>query len=112
MVKRAGLYEKERYLVFEIISEGRIELGKFIKEFERSYLSLLGEFWAAKAGILVVKDRWNKEKQQGLIRCYVRYTDVVRAALTLIRDIGGAEVIIRVLGISGTIKKACKKWIK
>lgn len=71
-----------------------------------SSLSLLGESEAAKAGIIVMPDRWDRETQRGIIRVSNKHLKGIMASLTLINNINEKEVIIRSLGVSGTLKKA------
>jgi ribonuclease P/MRP protein subunit POP5 len=59
----------------------------------------------------IIKDSYDEEKQIGLIRCSHTSVEEVRSAVSLIQRIGDIKVVVKVLGISGTIKGARKKFL-
>lgn len=104
-----SLREKKRYLVFEIIS------GKPIKEFSgiskavwKALLDFSGVLGAAKAGIWLLGDKFNKDSQKGIIRVNNKSVDLLKAALCTIKQVDGVDVIVRSLGVSGILKKTGK----
>ena len=106
------LREKKRYLAFEIISKSKIDDFSKVKEaILESATRFLGESGMAKAGILILPDKFNREKQRGIIRISHKMTNELRASLTLIKRINEQDVIVRSLGLSGILKKAEKKYI-
>ncbi|MHC1579736.1 MAG: Rpp14/Pop5 family protein [Candidatus Alkanophagales archaeon] len=112
-----SLREKKRYLVFEVLSEGEVERGEFLKELWNSLYSLFGEtvasgckLWLIDFGREGVFEGF--EVYTGIVRCAHKRTDEVRAALACIPSVGGKRVSIRVRGISGTIKAARRKFIE
>jgi len=107
-----SLREKKRYLVFEIISKTNIPNFLIIKSaILESCLRFLGESGVAKAGILVLPDKFNPETQKGIMRISHTMVHEVRASLALIQKIDGQDVIVRSLGLSGILKKAEKKYL-
>lgn len=76
----------------------------------QSILNFLGELGASEAEVGLVRDSYNESNQTGLIRCSHLSVEEVRAALALIQRIGDIRVVIKVLGISGTIKAARGKF--
>ncbi|MBU5575256.1 MAG: Rpp14/Pop5 family protein [Candidatus Aenigmatarchaeota archaeon] len=104
------LREKKRYLAYQVISPKDIPLTDLYNAIWFSILNLLGEAGAAKANIWLGKDMWNDQKKIGIIKCSHVEVENVRAALTLINRIGDIPVIIHVLGISGTIRGARRKF--
>jgi ribonuclease P/MRP protein subunit POP5 len=105
-----ALRERRRYLAYEIISEEKFQLADLVNAVWMSTLNFLGELGTAKAGIWIVKDVYDPERKTGLIRCNHLYVEHVRTALALVQRIGDAPLIIRVVGISGTMKAAKKKF--
>lgn len=107
-----SLREKKRYLAFEIISKTKIDdftaVENTIKE---SVLRFLGESGMAKAGVLFLADKYNKDKQKGIIRVSHKYVNELRASLALIQKINNQDVIVRSIGLSGILKKAVEKYI-
>lgn len=106
------LRERKRYLAFEIISERPIQDFKPVSDaIWQTALGFLGELGCAEAGIMILKDKYDAERQRGLIRINNKSLDKMRASLSLIQKIGGQEVIVRSVGASGILKKAMNNYI-
>ena len=104
--------EKKRYLAFEILSRAKIDSVDAIEQrIWDSSLQLLGEAGVAKAGIIMLKDRYNSNLQRGLIRVNNKELNNIRGALTLVDNIEKKEVIIRTIGVSGILKKAVNRYL-
>jgi ribonuclease P/MRP protein subunit POP5 len=110
------LREKNRYLAFEFISEGRREDSKTSSfsrnEVQRAIwsnaLKFLGELGVSKTSLWLIE--WNESKQKGILKTNRKSVDEVRAAFALIKEINGKRVIPHILGVSGTIKKTREKF--
>ena len=74
-------------------------------------LEYLGELGCAEAGIMIMQDKYNVEKQRGLIRVNNKSVDKLRATLTLIDQIDNKSAIVRSRGVSGVLNKAEGKYI-
>jgi ribonuclease P/MRP protein subunit POP5 len=106
-----SLREKKRYLAFEVISKAKISSVHTVDNaISNSMLRLIGESGMAKAGILMLKDKYNQDKQTGIIRVNHKYVDELRASLALIQKVDRQDVIVRSLGLSGILKKAINKF--
>ncbi|MBI4737995.1 hypothetical protein HY772_00230 [Candidatus Woesearchaeota archaeon] len=104
--------ERKRYLAFEIISEKPIGDFKVVSnQIWSTMLQFLGELECGKAGIWILADKYNHEKQQGIIRINHTYVDKLRASLALVQNINNEKVIIRSRGVSGILKKAQGKYL-
>lgn len=68
-----------------------------------------GDFGAGAAGMSVSIKYFNNKTSTGIIRCSRLSFQLVMASLTLMNRIGGSEVIVRCLHVSGTIKK-CEEF--
>ncbi len=107
------LRERKRYLAFEIISEKPLDGFKPIYDsIWQKALEFLGELGCAEAGIMILPDKYNQERQRGLIRVNNKSLDKLRASLALIQKVGEQEVIVRSVGASGIMKKAMDNYIK
>jgi len=101
-----SLREKKRYLVFEIISKKPIkEFSGVSKAIWKSILDLSGVLGASKAGIWLLGDKFNKDKQTGIIKVNHKNVDLLKSALCTIKQINGIDVIVRSVGVSGILKK-------
>ncbi|MFC1697444.1 Rpp14/Pop5 family protein [Nanoarchaeota archaeon] len=106
-----SMKEKKRYIAFEIVSKEKQNFSSISKTIKDAVLSYIGILGSGKAGILLIKDKFNQSKQKGLIKVGHKYVDDVKAALSLINKIGSTKVIIKTLGVSGIIKKADAKYV-
>ena len=62
-----SLREKKRYLVFEVISKGKISNADEVSDaIWRSSLQFIGQLGAAKAGLMVLNNKWSSELQRGI----------------------------------------------
>ncbi len=106
------LREKKRYLAFEVLSRSKISSFEAVANavWGRT-LEFIGELGAARAGICVIADRYDPQKQRGIIKVSHTHIDELRAALTMITTIQNQEAIVRSLGASGILKKAVRKFI-
>ena len=97
---------RRRYLVFEVISDGSFSKEQAIKAVTRLGLHFLGEkeYSSLKLSVLVF------ENNRGIIRFMYKKKQPVKAVLALLTEIDGTDIIVRTLGVSGTIKKAKEKW--
>ncbi|MFQ6020955.1 MAG: Rpp14/Pop5 family protein [Candidatus Aenigmatarchaeota archaeon] len=101
---------KQRYIAYQIISEQKIPFSDLVNSIWHSLLNFLGERGTAEANIWIVKNTYEEDKQIGLLRCSHRMIEHVRSALALIQRIGDTKVVVKVLGVSGTMKAARKKF--
>ncbi len=107
-----SLREKKRYLVFEIISNQKIDnLNKIADSILEQCNKYLGEMGMAKAGLLILKDKYNKEKQRGIIKVNNKMLNNLKAALCFVKEIDNKKVIVKSVGVSGILKKAQNKFI-
>ena len=108
-----SLREKKRYLVFEVISKDKIDNPKPIGDsILNSCQRLMGEIGMAKAGLLILNDKYNKIKQKGIIKVNNKMVDNLKSALCFIKEIDGKIAIVKSVGVSGILKKAQDKFIK
>ena len=104
------LRRRKRYIAFQVISEEKIPTNDVINSIWHSLLNFLGEYGVAKAAVWISKANYDENKNIGIIRCSHVSVEHVRASLSMIQRIGDTRAIIKVLGVSGTIKAAKKKF--
>ena len=108
-----SLREKKRYVVFEVISKEKIKDAESVSNAVwHCSLQFLGQLGTAKAGIMVLNNKWNPELQRGIIKVSHKHVDAVKAALTFANKVDNTDVIFRSLGVSGILRKAENKYLK
>ena len=118
MVKRKfkpvlpSMREKKRYLVFEVLSNGKISFDEVYNAIINGAMSFIGQLGMAKAGIIVLEDKWNEKMQRGILKVSHKSVDALRASLLFITKIGNEPVIVKSVGLSGILKKAENRYIK
>jgi len=107
-----SLKEKKRFVVFEIISD------KQIKDFKAVYQAIwqksnefLGKIETARAGLWLLADKWDENKQKGILKINNKYLDKIKAVFTMITNIDKQKVIMRSVGASGILNKAEQKFM-
>ena len=105
-----SLKDKKRYLVFEIISEKTHSFEEVKTAVFGAVASFLGTSGIAKSKLKVLADKWNSQKQRGILSADRKSIEHVKAALCLSDNVGESSAIIRSIGVSGIIKKAVKNY--
>jgi len=107
----ANLRGRGRYIAFKVISENKVNFDDVKTSIWHSILNFLGEYGSSKASTWISKTAYDDNKQIGLIRCSHDFVEEIRAALSLVERIGDTRVVIKVLGVSGTMKAARMKFL-
>ncbi len=96
-----SLRERKRYVVFKIVSNRRIKDFSLVsRAIWRYSASLIGTLGQAKAGIWVLEDKWDAEKQTGMIKVNNKHVNELKASIALIDKIGDEPVIVKSLSTS------------
>ena len=108
-----SLREKKRYLAFEVISREKIKDADLISSaIMDTSLKFLGQLGVAKAGLMMLNNKWDANLQRGIMKIGHRHVDDVKAALTLASKINNKDVIFRSLGVSGILRKTEERYLK
>jgi ribonuclease P/MRP protein subunit POP5 len=105
-----SLRNRRRYIAYQVISESKFIFQDLSNSIWHSLLNLMGELGASQADLWIARDLYDEAKQIGIIRCAHDNVEQVRTALALIERIGDVRVIVKVLGISGSIKATRMKF--
>ncbi|MBR9682096.1 MAG: ribonuclease P protein component 2 [Candidatus Aenigmarchaeota archaeon] len=104
------LRDRKRYLAYQVVSDKKLEFSEINNVIWYSVMNFMGERGAAEADVWVIRNTYEDERKIGLIKCSHTSVEDVRTALALVQKMGENRLIIRVLGISGTMKAAKKKF--
>lgn len=105
------LRDNQRYIVFEIIANEDILFENLVNAVWNTSLQLFGDVGTSKFKLWVPSTFFDKKKKRGIVRTTHNSVEEVRAVLASVRQIEGENVIIYVLGVTGTIKSARTKFL-
>ena len=104
-----SLKSKKRYIVFEIISQNKLDYFNVKDAVWNSLSNWMGEKNLAAANVRIIKNLFSPEKGKGFIQCNHKAVDAVKTALSLIHQIGDERVVFQTLKVTGTIKSGKNK---
>jgi len=100
------LRERNRYLLFEAITDGPIDRKGVVDAVWGSLIRLHGELNAAKTSLWIMD--LDEQKKKGIMKVNHGSVDLIRSSIALIKEISGRKAIITVYLTTGTLKKARK----
>jgi ribonuclease P/MRP protein subunit POP5 len=106
-----SLRSQKRYIVFEVISEQPIVYNDIGTAVWNSMLSFLGELGTSSAKVWFIHNIYDDKSQKGVIKCSHESVEHLRTALSLVSVIGETKCIIKIVGVTGTIKSAKAKYL-
>ncbi len=106
-----SLRSQKRYIVFEVISEQAIVYNDIGTAVWNSMLSFLGELGASSAKVWFIHNIYDDKNQRGVIKCSHDSVEHLRTALSLVQVIGETKCVIKIVGVTGTIKSAKAKYL-
>ncbi len=107
----SSLREKKRYIVYRVFSSEKILFSDLSNALWESIAETLGSVNLSKAKVWIMKDTYDEEKAAGIIRCSHNFVEHVRSGITLVQRVGDSQVVVNVIGVSGTIKGAKNKFM-
>lgn len=105
------LREKQRYLVFEILSKKEFELGDVVSVIWNNSLQTFGEVGVSSFSLWIPGNLYDKARKKGIVKCNHNSVEQMRSVLATIKEIEGDPVCFRVIGVTGTIKSAKAKFM-
>ncbi len=106
-----SMRQNKRYIVFEIISQSPVKYQDTVAAVWGSMLDFIGELQSSDLRTWLIQNLYNDKAQRGVIKCSHTHVEHVRAILSLIQVIGESRCVIKVLGVTGTIKFATEKYM-
>jgi len=98
-----SMRESTRYLKFKIHSEEKIEISEIVETFWEASCSYMGVKELSDAKPWLIGNKFDEEKQEGVIRVKREYADDIRASLILINKISDEKVMLSVDNVSGNL---------
>lgn len=106
-----SMRQNKRYIVFEIISQIPVKYQDVVAAVWGSMLDFIGELQSSDLRTWLIQNLYDDRTQRGVIKCSHTHVENVRAILSLIQVIGESRCVIKVLGVTGTIKFATEKYM-
>lgn len=100
----AHMREKRRYIIFEVVSQGKHDKKSVMKAVWDIVFESIGTFGAAESAFWVID--FDEKSQTGIVRCTNKGLDTIRACLALLGNISNKKAFIHIIKVTGTIKKA------
>lgn len=97
-----SLRERKRYLVYEVISKGKLNKNSIIIEINKELNAFIGTLGMAKAGVIMLEQKENK----GILRINHDMVDEIKVGLMMIKKIDNENVIVNSIYVSGMLDKA------
>lgn len=101
----------KRYIAFEIISDQPVQYSEFANAVWASLFNFLGELGSSEAKIWFIHNLYDDKTQKGLLKCTHDSVEKVRTVLSLIQIISETRVVVKIMGVTGTIKSARTKYL-
>lgn len=98
------LREKKRFVKIRVVSTKKIEFKEFSNNLNTQLTYYIGAIDFGKGGVWILKDKFNFEKQEAIIKVGVKYKQKLLSSLALINKLGDQEVKIEIIRVSGTLK--------
>lgn len=101
---------KRRYVAFEVLGSSKVGRDALVSQMVKSHLRFAGEkgFFLSSPWLVF----FDEESQRGLVRSNLSGLDDLRTSMLLTTDIQGEPVIVRSIGVSGTIRACKDKFIR
>lgn len=100
-----SIREKQRYLKFKIHAEEEVKFGEVVDTIWESVLGYMGSKDAGKANHWIIKNKFDEDAQQGVIKVERGSVQDFRSALTMIDSFEAKKGFVEVKAVSGSIKK-------
>ena len=96
-------------MVYEAVSDSRITGEEIGTAIWKTALEFLGELGVSKSSFRIVD--FDEKRQKGIVKVNHSSVEEARVVLALRKEVNKKPVALRVLGVSGILKKAKSKWL-
>lgn len=88
-----------------------MSFSEFTSAVWNSTIGFLGELQTSEARMWLIRNLYDEKSQKGVLKCAHDRIEHVRAALAMITMVGETRAIVRIIGVTGTIKSARNKYL-
>jgi ribonuclease P/MRP protein subunit POP5 len=105
----ARLGFRKRYIAFKVISEEQHNKQAIFDAISKSILTLRGSHRPNKINLRLLE--YDQQSGQGILVCGHKLVDLVRQSISTGIKIADKPATIRVIGVSGTIRRLYQKFL-
>ncbi|MGQ4833484.1 MAG: Rpp14/Pop5 family protein [Candidatus Asgardarchaeia archaeon] len=102
--------DKRRYIAFEVYSENNLSKEDIISLILNEFVKNFGEYEGAKASLYVVS--YDNVERKGILKVNLNSFKRALTTLAAIRYFRKSDIRVKVIGVSGTIRKCKRKYLK
>ncbi len=103
------LRTKKRFIKIKINSNKKFDFKELSEGLNSALLDYMGILNFGRSGLWILKDKFNQNKQELVLKVSVKYKNEVAGILSIIDKINSIKVNIEVIKISGTLKSLEKE---
>ncbi|RZN63063.1 MAG: hypothetical protein EF811_01215 [Methanonatronarchaeia archaeon] len=103
-----SLRDSRRYIAVHVVSSGPLERKDLVGGVWSEAVSVLGDVRAGETGLWI----YGFDGQHLVVGCFDGYVGEVAGVLACVRRVGGFDVRLDVVGVSGTMRKLKKRFIQ
>ena len=103
------LRQKKRFIRIQIEGEKKFDFKILSNNLTDQITYFLGAIEFSNSGVWFLKDKFNFEKQEMIIKVSTKSKDKLVGALSLITKLGNENIKIKTLRVSGTLKGVYKE---
>ena len=98
---------RRRYLALRVVSEQHLDERDVMDAVWKAVFELFGEYGASRTNVSLME--YDPQRNHAVVRCSHTALERVRASIASITEIDGKPAVIRVIGVSGTLRALRKK---
>lgn len=98
------LRERERYVSFKVVSQEPVNYADLEAAVWNTLIEFYGELGVGMMSVWMVKNLWSASDQTAVVRCNNSSVPQLIAGLGLIPRLGESRIVVKILGVSGTIR--------
>lgn len=100
---------KKRFVRVRVLSEKKFDFKTLSYNLIDNILLYMGIIDFGKSGIWILRDKFNEENQELILKVSTKSCDKLIGVLSLIQNINKKDVKIETIRVSGTLKGVFKK---
>lgn len=104
-----SLRTKKRIVRVKVESDRKFNFKDLTQDLTEQLINYLGIINFGKAGIWFIKERFDYDNQELLIKVSTKHKENLIGVLSLITSIKNSPVNVKIINVSGTIKGALKE---